>query len=79
MLRKCHVSQSEMLNLENRSYMQEPKNDHKENSPDFPGRSVQAETAPYIISIWLISKYNFKVYNSIGIICRLNLDLAKHR
>lgn len=59
--------------------MQVPKNDQKENSPDFPGRPVQAETALYILSVWLLSKYSFTVYNSIGIICRLNLDLAKHR
>lgn len=67
------------VKFKNRSYMQVPKNEHKENSPDFPGRPEQAKTAPYIISIWLISKYSFIVYNSIGVICRLNLDLAKHR
>lgn len=59
--------------------MQATKNYQKENSPDFPGRPVQAETAPSIIPIWLTSKSSFTVYNSTGIICRLNLDLAKHR
>lgn len=48
--------------------MQVTKNDQKENIPDFPGRPVQAETALYTISIWLISKYSFTVNNDLGII-----------
>lgn len=73
------MTSSEILNLENKSYLQETKNYQKESSPNFPGRPVQAERALYIIFIWLTSEYSFTVYNNIGTICRLNLGLEKHR
>lgn len=54
------MTSSEILNLENKSYLQETKNYQKESSPIFPGRPVQAETALYIIYIWLTSEYSFR-------------------